>query len=431
MISVVFALVLTIVLAVGAYYLITPEYERSTICKGLFVIKDPADDSGPFDPHIPVEAQASEPTPMPRTEWTTRSEAASDCVDGLPLLSVDTIIEGPGGFAFFRISPSGRQLVSLTWGGPADGVHILDLEASRSRRLMGGSNRPHAWLSEDLLLMQADTKRIDPKTTASTLEWYVYDIRRDERIRLDLRYEYHGLDAQRFTGPYYTGWQAARLLALPVDTICRAARRGTLQSTVAADGSLLLSRDDLLNKGPSLVRAWQPILISTDEIVALRRMARDVYVIKRPDTNRPLPQWSGGGANFPSNWSHSLVLLGLPGRPSNVLVHVDSTRHWEGYPLVANQVRVDSGAIESRSPDPDSGYVLRRDACHDPRTPGYRHVLYRHANEDLVPVGLIPFPSDAYEAQLFWSPDGGSLYFDQEAFGRYSISRLHLPASNE
>jgi hypothetical protein len=75
--------------------------------------------------------------------------------------------------------------------------------------------------------------------------------------------------------------------------------------------------------------------------------------------------------------------------------------------------------------------VLRRDACHDPRTPGYRHVLYRHANEDLVPVGLIPFPSDAYEAQLFWSPDGGSLYFDQEAFGRYSISRLHLPASNE
>lgn len=426
---VILAIVATIGLASCESGLHGQAYLSDPACGPLFPTGTPQDDSMPPDPHVPVEALSSEPTPYLWATPVPASIVAPDCIEGLPLLAVEPVEEGPGGYVSFLLSPYDSQLVYDT----TDGMRLLDLQTGRARLLPNSEGSPVAWLSESLLLISSWAARYDLHVGHTVDVLCLYDLHSARRTPLDVRWEHTGLDAGKFVGAFYTGWQAAGLLKVSENAVCEAVRDARLHTLSSNDGSLLLPRDELLAEGIDIVDSWYSVfLLSPTEIGDLCGKAEAVYALARATSGSPYTGsywsgWSAAGANLPSDWSHSLVLTGLPGTPHNIAVQVDSEELWAAYPPIPSQTRMFPLSAEPHALDNNPDYFLRRDACFDVHASGYGYVLYRRGTDGLpaTPLGVVPFPYSS-AASMVWSPDGNSIYIAQSAFGRQSISRLRL-----
>lgn len=374
-------------------------------CDRLFLVEEPIDDSLPPAPHIPPEAQI---TPSPSSAFESRRPVPTvlPCPDSLDILPPQEVVAGSlPDTSHFLLAPSGQQMA--IWAGGS--VSILSL-ATGTRRETGLSDVPRFWLDDRTLVLSHYVNR-QPKV-------YAFHLETGQRTTFEIRWEYNDVPPADLPGRYYTGWQAIERLEMSKRTLCDAVRDGRLQTLAAADGSLLLQRENLIEHGGELIREAHPQLLSYDEIARLRETAGHVTSVVSVPLESPIRH---------AYWPRILVLTGLPAEPHNLVVYAASESHWNGLPLVPNQLDID----DSGSPlwtDTGSEFFVSRETCPGRGDEAYPYVLYRRQGNSVAKaVGILPYRPD-YWASLVWSPDGRTIYLKQPVDGRWSIARLALPA---
>lgn len=389
---------------------------RDPLCVDLFRRETPPGDSIPGDPHTPPEAEATSPlyvTPQPMA--TPPPEV--DCRRALVAMPVELVAGVPGNLrSFFRLSPSGRYIAIQQY--TEDRLTVLD-QITGELRDFTAPGVAFFW-TDDLHLFMYDS------ASDSDRGWYSINTKTGDITTFESRWEYDKPDLSRFSRELYTGWQAASALQVRGEVICKAVREGVLHPISAADGSLLLHRDELLERGVDLVRGEYSDLISSQEVTRLRESASDAVVVARFWRDAPLEY---GYEN--KTWQRLLILTGLPEEPRNLLVHVASDVHWVDYPLIPNQERIAGGAVRAR--DLHSDYFVSTDLCASGTDEVFVLFAKHGDGETLTALGSIPYEDylmynqQGNRSEMVWSPDGGFIYIDKWLSGQYSIYRLQLP----
>lgn len=384
------------------------------ICDDLFRHEGGAD-SSLYAPHTPPEAQGAllprtDPTPEPGQRVPTELV----CTEGLPVLASQTIVEGPGvGATHFSLAPSGQRMaLYVAEGNDAEGnyqahVELVELESGTTRRLTDEDHFVLSWLDDRRLFMLPDGERPP----------YLRDVESGRTTPFEVRWEFNELDEARFVGDLYTGWQASDALEVEPRQLCAASRQGLFHPVAAGDGTLLLTRDELLARGAEVLRSAHEGLLTRDGIDALLAQAGTVYLLRTDWRAAPLRGWE---------WPYTLVLTDLPRAPHNLLIRVSSPRFWEERELLSNQVGIAGHFQHGVAAHPL--FFVAPNPCPGSEEAGYRYVLYRKHNPGGAPspVGILPYP-EATNTEMVWSPDQRYIYIQQHAFGRHSVSRVPLP----
>jgi hypothetical protein len=386
-------------------------------CAGLFQCETPLVDSGFCSPHVPPEAVATSPlyvTPQP----TATPLPEVDCLRASGELPVERVDHVPESLkAFFQLSPTGRYIAIQQY--TEDRLIVLDQETGEHREFTA-SGVPFFWTDETHLFMSDSTSQ-------SGSSWYSINTDSGEITSFESRWEYEGPELARLTRELYTGWQAAWALQVPNEVVCNAVLNDTLHAEASQDGSLLLHRGELLERGVEIVRDEYNELISPQQIARLRESAGNAVVIERFWIDAPLER---GYEN--RTWRRLLILFGLPEEPWNLIVHVASESHWADYPLIPNQHRIAGRAI--RNENPLSDYFVSSDLCTSDA--GESFVLFESNTDNgvLTALGRIPYQEymmynqDGNWSQMVWSPTADSIYIDEWLNGQYRIYRLKLPS---
>jgi hypothetical protein len=380
-------------------------------CADPFRTEKASDSSLPDVPHIPIEAQPTATVTVPSSAGPAQSPGVTTpdaCPHDARVLPTEIVVsDAVEYYSKFLLSPSGNQMALRT----QDTTIVLDLSTDPHRQIAETMSFPLAWTGEHSLIFHQDE-----------LHFYELDLNTGRRTPFEMRWEYNEVDENVFAAPFYTGWQAAWQLELGKESICAAVHDGKLRTSEAADGTLLLFRDDLLEHGGNLIRESCPSLLHYDEVADLRMKAQRGSSVLAIMVDAPIRH---------GYWHHTLVLTGLPDDPYNLLVNVNSESHWMDYPFVENQLPI-HGAIEREIPA-NGRFLVERDPCADPSDKNYPFLLYQTAVEGqaLVFVGRIPYDVSDYWGDMVWSPDGQHIYFKHAIDGRYVISRLTLPTPFE
>ena len=384
---------------------------KSQICQGLFrtVPTPSSNDSYPPDRYIPPEAQnAIGHRYFSDLETALVEQYSLTCQPDLEVLSSETVEEGPAShFGTMLLSPSGRLIAMAICCGEDSRIEILDL-ATHSRQKISGAYAYLAFWSSETELFTSD---IDDEATKLTH----LDIVTGENVPYTVLWHYDGPDPERMAGEFYTGWQAAEVLEVSNEAICRAANTRNLSTVLASDGSALITRDKLLEVGPQLVRDEYSSLISREMVVEMKNLSKSVHGGRSRWRNSPVQQ---------VDWGYALIFDDLSGPHQRTIVFTSDETLLTGIPLVESSVRIyHHGWKESL--DASANFFVAPNLCQIEGT--YQSVLYRRGRNDSPPValGILPYPhSDAASAD--WSSDNKYIYIQQFAFGRYSISRVDL-----
>jgi hypothetical protein len=308
------------------------------------------------------------------------------------------------------LSPSGRLIALAATHGDGSYIDILDLETGARWQ---ASNQAHLllhWVSETTLVLVEDLQ------LRSRI--FQLDVQTGNRTYLEAYWEYPGPAPEVLVGPLYTGWQAASILEVGQEAICRAVYEGQFRTVLAADGTSLLMRDHLLQYGSEVVRHEHSTVLSSQDIIEMKNSAQDVRAVRSRWRDAPIQQ---------VDWSYALIMEGLPRRPREVIVTVTDERTLDDIPFIENQLEIYSSG-RPRWLDAHPEFFVAPNPCD--AVEGYQYVLYRKGGEtsDTVPVGILPYPVELL-TRAVWSPEWQYIYIIQSAFGRYSVSRVRLPES--
>jgi hypothetical protein len=318
--------------------------------------------------------------------------------------------------ATFQLSPNGEQIAIFPFTG--DKLTLIDLTTGVDKTLKT-PGMPFFWSDETHLFILGDSDKQQP--------WRALDIVTEQTVRFVERWEYNSPKLGLFSFQLYTGWQAASALQVSNDTICNAVRSGKLHPITAADGSLLLERDELLEHGTEIVRGeYDDELLSSEEIANLLDKADSVVSVNRVWFSTPLePGYDYG------TWQRMLIVTGLPESPHDAIIYVGSEEHWLNYPTTVNQERIAGGRLQRSDTHPD--FFVSADLCVQSDS-DKNYILYRKSSDgkSLAPVGSIPFTeyprySESGRSEMVWSPDRQSIYIDEWSKGQYHIFQLILP----
>lgn len=338
--------------------------------------------------------------PRPTPEPTATLPA---CLDHLPQLPFDIIAQDSRELGRnFVLSPSGEQMIL-----DADhGLSLLSI-ATGQRIQFSVTDNLQFWIDESHVILWG--KR------SNRYVFYSFDILTGQEDAYEMRWEYNDLSPHLVTEPLIKGRSAQAILQVDEKAICKAVHDGRLGTVEGADSILLLVGQDLLQHGGDLIREEHPGLLNYENIAQLRQAAQSQSSLVAIPMNSPVVK---------AYWHRILVLAGLPNKPHNLLVHVSSESHWEGYPMIASQLAIDKeGSL--RWTDPNTGFLVSRSRCISASTKQYQYILYRRDAESLTPVGLIPYVP-GHLTMMAWSPDGRYIYIKQPIDGLDTISRINL-----
>jgi hypothetical protein len=406
-------------------YTNSPSRFQPSGCPDLFRldVTPDADDSIPPDKHVPAEAR---PVMTPSPTWTPQAPPAA-CARGLPVLPTEVVLEQANTWiSDFSLSPSGLQMALAT----EDGIYALDLRSGTRRQVAPAAKDAwyylRFWAGEDWLFIDQYKNAAGGKGRTFRL-----DIRSGRQTDYDERWQFDRVGEEQFDQRFYTGWQAAEALDVSAEQVCQAVRKGWLSTVLAADGSWLLPRETLLDKGANVVRVAYPQMLPSTDATALRQPTSDVRAIFA-DTRAAPPNTHGFWY-----WPYVLVLTGRSSSPQNVLLYVNTPEQWAGSAVVPNEVQLWVGMSEKRA-DAHPDFAVALDPCPNADAEDQRYVLYRkgHAGGSAVPIGYLPYaawddlrsPSPQRRfSWMVWSPDRAYIYLWRESVSEYSISRVRLP----